>query len=206
MLSVIRAALMVGLLLTARTALASGEGGGESSSSLLDVNLGSAVWNLLWFLLLAIILGKFVWPKVLQGLKAREERIRRDIASAQEANQQAQQTLEQYQRELANAHAEARQIVEQSRKDAEQVRSQLTRQAEEEAERIRQRANEEIQLAKQEALNDLYGEVAGLATDVAAKLLQRSISEEDARQLADQSVEELKRANQSAGASVASRA
>lgn len=180
--------VLTGTSFAAEQAEANGEGG---QGFILDVDPGAAVWNILMFLILLFLLGKFVWPHVLNGLQAREQKIRSEIESAEQANRQAQQTLEEYQQKLAAAHAEARQLVDQARQDAESVRKRMIGETEQEIARMRQRATDQIEQAKQAAVHDLYERSADLAVSIAGKLLQREISEQDARRLIDNSLDEL---------------
>jgi len=58
---------------------------------------------------------------------------------------------------------------------------------------MRQRATDQIEQAKQAAVHDLYDRSADLAVTIAGKLLEREISEQDARRLIDNSLDELER-------------
>lgn len=152
---------------------------------------GSAVWTIILFGLLVFVLGKWVWPHVQSSLDAREKKIRDDISSAEKANAEAQQTLDQYKKQLAEAHAEARKIIDQSRTDAEQLRARRLEETEQELGRLRQRATDDIEQAKEQAISDLYAQAGELATAVASKILQRQITEQDTRTLVEQSLGEL---------------
>ncbi len=159
--------------------------------SLLSPDLGSAVWSVVLFILLLIVLGKFVWPPILKGLIAREQRIRDDLDEAARANKDAKETLAQYESQLAEAQAESRKLIEQARKDADEMRGRMTSETEQQITQMRQRATEEIRLARQEAVQDLYAQTAQLATAVAGKILQRQINADDADRLVEQSLKEL---------------
>ncbi len=58
---------------------------------LLDLSswtaIGSIIWVLIFFAIVVIVLYKAAWKNVLASLKAREERIRKDIADAEAARQ-----------------------------------------------------------------------------------------------------------------------
>ncbi|MAE62227.1 MAG: ATP synthase F0 subunit B [Planctomycetaceae bacterium] len=160
---------------------------------LLDVDSGTFVWTLLLFLILLGVLSKFVWPNILKGLLAREEKQRSDLAAAEQANQTAQQTLAEYQQKLTEAHAEARKLIEHARADADKAGAQRVSEIEAEIGRMRERATDDIKLARQQALQDLYGHAASLATAVAGKVLQREIDDSDTQRLVDESLNELGR-------------
>lgn len=162
---------------------------------LLDVDTFGAVWKLILFLLLLFVLSKYVWPHIFNGLQAREEKIRNDIQEAEKANADAKQTLEQYKQQLAEAHAEARKLVDQARSDGEALRGRMLADAEKEITRFKQRATDDIHQARQQALQELHAHTAELAVAVAEKILQRQIDEKDNRRLVEQSLAELDRLN-----------
>src|SRR5665213_16167 len=103
-------ALLFALTLPAQYALAekigAGEGGpagAEAKPGLLDVNYSQIAWVLILFVILVIILYRTAWKNVLSGLKAREDRIRNDIAQAESARTKAEQTLADYNQQLLTA-------------------------------------------------------------------------------------------------------
>ena len=53
---------------------------------LLQIDIGSAICNLAIFLGVLAILSKFVWPTILGGLQAREDKIHGDLEAAEKAN------------------------------------------------------------------------------------------------------------------------
>ena len=168
-----------------------GGGGGGERPFLLEIDPGAAIWNLLMFLGLLFILGKFVWPHILHGLQAREDRIRDDLRSAEESNARAQATLEEHKRQLDQAHAEARGLIDQARRDAESVRQRMISDTESEIDRMRRRSVNEIEHARHAAVQDLHAHAGHLAVAVASKILQRQVTEEDTARLVDQSLQEM---------------
>lgn len=174
--------------------LLAAEGGGDGGGkSILQPQLGTAVWTFVLFIVLLLFLRKFVWPHIISGLDARESKIRGDIEAAALANEKAKQTLAEYEKKLADTHAETRGLMEQARGDAESLRQRLMADTEEELTRLRQRATQEIQQAKQNAVQELYARSAELATAVASKVLQRQINDADAQGLVEESLTELER-------------
>ncbi len=167
------------------------EGEADSGGGLLDVNALGAVWNLILFLLLFGVLAKFVWPKILDGLQAREEKIRGDLAGAEKARDEAEQIRAEFEQKIADAHAESRKLLDQARADADALRAKLQSETEADIARLRERASDDIDRAKQQALADLYATSADLATAVASKILQRQVSDADTQKLVEQSLAEL---------------
>jgi F-type H+-transporting ATPase subunit b len=165
----------------------------DGGAALLSYDQGTAFWTLVLFVLLLVVLGKLVWPKITAGLDAREGKIRSDILGAESANAQAQQVLAQYQQKLADAAAEARKAIDQARADAEALRAKLVHETEAEIQKLKARATSEINQARNQAVQDLYAKASELSLAVAEKILQRQITETDTTRLIDQSLAELDR-------------
>src|SRR5580704_1328943 len=98
------------LLLFAHPVLAE-EAGAEAKPGLLELNVGQILWVLIIFILLVAILYKAAWKNVLAGLKAREERIRKDISDAEQARLKAEATLRDYTAQLTDAEEKVRDII-----------------------------------------------------------------------------------------------
>jgi len=163
-----------------------------ADGELIDPNIGSAIWVLAIFLIVAIILWRTAWKNVLVGLKAREDRIRKDITDAEAARLKAEDTLKQYDSRLADAEQKVRDILEKAAVDAEKIGTSIRMKAQEEAEEAKERATKEIESAKQTALTEIYEQTANLATSVAEKIIRRNLNPDDQRDLVNQSLQQLK--------------
>jgi F-type H+-transporting ATPase subunit b len=138
----------------------------------------------------AVLIFK-VWPRILGGLTEREEKIKNEIRSAEQARQQANDALEQYQKNLAEARAEAAQMIERTKQEQRRLAEELRAKSEREVTDLKQRAMQDIEGAKRAALAEIYGQMAGLATQVAGKILEREINPDDHRALVDDAVGKL---------------
>ncbi|MCC7145665.1 MAG: F0F1 ATP synthase subunit B [Phycisphaeraceae bacterium] len=145
------------------------------------------------FLLLFSLLVKYAWGPILKGLQERENRIKAVLEEAEASATKAAQTLGQYEVKLAEARAEAMRIIAQGRSDAEQVAGQIKTQAEQEIVNLRQRWQSEIHAAKEQAISDLYAQAASLSTQIAGRILHRTMNEGDHRALVEESLAELNR-------------
>jgi len=153
--------------------------------------LPDALWVLAIFLILLAILYPTAWKNVMAGLKAREERIRKDIADAELARQKAEATLREYNTRLSEAEGRVHEMLDRARADAEKIGTNLRMQAQKESEEIKDRANREIEETKRQALGEIYEHTADLATLVAEKILRRQLTPEDNRELVNQSLDQL---------------
>jgi F-type H+-transporting ATPase subunit b len=153
--------------------------------------LFSFIAALIVFGLVFTFLALKVWPKILSGLDEREGKIRKEIESAEDARRQANEALEEYQKNLAEAKAEAAAMIEKTRAEQAALAAELKAKAEAELTEIRVRATADIEAAKRGALNEIYAEMANLATGVAGKILAREINPDDHRQLVDDALGKL---------------
>lgn len=166
---------------------------GEATSPLYETSQGiiTGIVTIVIFVFLVAILGKYAWGPILTGLKAREEKIRKDIADAEAARAKAQSTLDEYNKQLATAEQKVRDMLSQATKDAENLATQIRARAQQEAEETKERAIKDIDAARDQALSDIYQQTAELATRVAEKIIRRNLNADDQRELVNQSLQEL---------------
>jgi F-type H+-transporting ATPase subunit b len=158
---------------------------------LLSFDFGSAIWNLFIFLLTLLILGVFVWPQILSGLQAREDKIQEDIQGAERANAEAKASLATYQQQLADAQAKIQEMMADARKNADRVGAGIVEQAKADAERQRERALSDIEAAKSVAISQLAGQTSELAMALARQVVGRELNPQDHADLIRQSLERL---------------
>jgi F-type H+-transporting ATPase subunit b len=158
---------------------------------LLQFDAGSAIANIAIFIGVFAILSKVVWPVILDGLKARESKIRTDLESADRANQEAKALLAGYQSKLNEAAAQVQAMLAEARKDGEATGQRIVEEAKAEAERQRVRAIADIETAKKVAIADLAGQTSDLAMQVARKVVGRELKADDHAELIRQSLDRL---------------
>ena len=131
------------------------------------------------FVLLAIILAKFAWGPITDGLDKREFGIAKMIDDAKLAQQQAEAQLRSYEARLAAAAEEARATVAQARLDAEVTRERERAETKALLEKDRQQAKAEIEAAKNVALQQIAEKSVNTAISLASSIVRREIKPED---------------------------
>ncbi|MBO6513716.1 MAG: F0F1 ATP synthase subunit B [Phycisphaerales bacterium] len=180
-----------GLLVTAATAA------DKAASPLATPKEGfwTGVTAIVLFLIVFGLLSTMVWPKIVAGLDERNEKIKGEIAAAEDARHQAKVALDEYEKNLAEARAQAQQMLEETKSQQNELAAQLKAQADAELTEMREKAKADIDAAKKQALNELYSESVNLASVMAGKILQREVSVNDEQRLMDESLAELKTVN-----------
>ena len=181
-------ALTAGVLLSAAPLLASEEGG---QGGPFEGNIGNALWTLVIFGLVVLVLGKFAWKPILGGLQQREDFIRTSLSQAKADREAAESRLKEYSDKLVSARSEASAIVEEARRDSEALKRRFQEETQEEANRTIERARREIKIAQETAVKELYVLTARLTTDVAGKILEREINSADHDRLIRDSIQAL---------------
>ena len=182
------------LLLTAPAAFAAGGGEGDHGGGELNIfagDLGNVLWTLLTLGLAVFILAKYAWNPFLDILQKREDFIRDSLAQAKDDREAAEARLAEYEERLTTARAEASAIVDEGRRDAVVVREREEDKAKEEAEKMLARAKREIDIAKDTAIKDLYALTGKLATDIAAKIVDRELKPADHEKLIHDALDQL---------------
>lgn len=167
----------------------------EAEHGLMDFDLTSAIWTLIIFLVLLAVLYKGAWKNVLAGLKAREDRIRGDIAQAEAARLKAESTLRDYNAQLAKGEARAQEILAKATADAQALAERIKAEADKAAQDRVARATREIEEARVQAVRAVYDQAAELSTQIAEKILRRNLNAADQRDLVAQSLDQAQAIN-----------
>ena len=152
------------------------------------------------FALICFVLMKFVFPLMEQTFRARVDAIEGGIKRAEEAQAEANQLLEQYRAQLAEARTEAARIRDEARADAEGIRQDVLAKAREESDRIIAAGNDQLNAQRESILRQLRTEVGTLAVDLASRIVGESLADEArSRGTVDRFISELDTTGPSAG-------
>jgi F-type H+-transporting ATPase subunit b len=166
----------------------------EEGPGLLSLNLGSILWVMIFFIIVVVVLYKAAWKNVLEGLKKREERIRKDLSDAEAARVKSEATLREYAAQITAAEQKVRDMITGATAEGERIATTLRMQAQQEAEASKERAIKEIETARRQAIQDVYAQAAELSTSIAEKILRRNLNADDQRDLVNQSLQQLQNA------------
>ena len=168
---------------------------GSSSGGIMDSpiipSLGEFIPMLIAFLILMFVLNKFAWPMIIRTLDERAENIEGSLKKAEQAKIDAENVLAEYKAKLADAHKEAAQIVEASRKAGEAARQDVIAKANEDAAAIAARAQAAIETEKRAASAELEAKVADFSVEIAGKLIGEKLSADADAKLIDQYLSEM---------------
>jgi F-type H+-transporting ATPase subunit b len=160
-----------------------------------EVKPGPFIVSILIFIALVVILGKFAWKPIQEGLQNREKAIRDSVEAAKRAKEEADRSTKELEAKIGEAQRQAAQQLAQAKADAQKIADAIRTQAEAESAALKDRTLREIDAAKQQAVSEINTHAAELGTAVARKILQRSVTVEDQQKLVEESLNEMAKKN-----------
>jgi F-type H+-transporting ATPase subunit b len=133
------------------------------------------------FLIVFGLLGKVLLPRISKTLAERTDAIEGGLRRAEEAQEEAKQTLEQYRAQLADARHEAARLREEAKEQGAQLKAELRAEGEAERQRIVETAHAQLDADRQQAITALRAEIGTLAVELASRIVGESL-EDEARQ------------------------
>jgi F-type H+-transporting ATPase subunit b len=186
---------------------AANEAGGEEKGGVNIFNLQEwplGVWTVVVFLVLVVVLRKYAWGPMLEGLQRREQNIHETVEETQRARQEAQRLKNELQAEMDRAAEKVRDLMDQARRDAQHATDEMLGKARVEIQKERERLHREIGMARDQALQQIWTQTAQLATLISAKAIRRQLNSDDHRRLVDEAITELRQAGKERQREVAS--
>ena len=145
-----------------------------ADAGLLDVN-GTLIAEVIAFILLVLILAKWVYPPNSRIATARESKIAAGVRAAEEAEKRLAAVQEQVAQVLTEARDQARDIVARARREAVVEAEEVKAKARADAEALVQRAQLEITAERDRAIQELRNEVGALVVEAASKVIGESL-------------------------------
>ena len=159
--------------------------------SFIGVDFWTALFTLLNFLAVFFVGKRFLWGPVTKMVQERQKEIDDMYSEADTARASAKAMEEEYQGKLSDARATSEQIVRDAVSRGQAREEEIIRQANADASAIMDKAVADIALEKKKAINDAKDEIAGIALEIAGKVVGRQLSDADQTKLVDQFIDEL---------------
>jgi F-type H+-transporting ATPase subunit b len=153
----------------------------DETTNPIGLPWGEVLIAVIAFVVLLLVLGKFVWPQFEKAYAARTKAIEGGIADAESAQREAKEALQQYQAQLAGAREEAAKIREDARAQAQAIRDDMLAQAQADADRIAAAGRAQLEAQRSQIVAELRGDLGRVSVELASKVVGESL-EDEARQ------------------------
>lgn len=157
----------------------------------LNINVFTALFTLVNTVVLFAVLKKFLFHPVMKMIFDRQQEIDDMYTAADNAKQQAQVLLAEYEGKLAEAQSTGDRLVKEAMARGQQRQEEILRQANADADAVRRKAEADIAREKKKALDDAKSEIAGLAVDIAGKVVGHSLDDAGQSALVDKFIDQL---------------
>jgi len=157
---------------------------------------GTVIVELITFLVMLGVLGRYVYPEIVKVAEARQQAIAQQLKDAEEARAKAEAQLAEATEKLNDARKSAQSVIEAATKSAEQLRQELRQKADEDAKRTVENARKQIEAERDQAIRTVRTEVADLVVTATEKVIGETLDATKHRRLIERAIEEVASASQ----------
>ncbi len=137
------------------------------------------------------LIKRFLFKPINEVLEKRRALADKEIKDARSAKEEADGLKVQYETSIADAREEAAAIVSSAQKEAQARADELVKSAQAQVAGIKAKAEADIAQERKKAINEVKDEIGGLAMDIAGKVVEKEIHEDDHRKLIDEFIKNV---------------
>ena len=154
--------------------------------------IADAVWTIIAFVVLLVVLWKLAWKPILVALNARQEHIEKQITDAEHTRKEAERILAEYNKKLENAESQGETIIAAHLDKAERQAKEIIDGAKDKADEMIQKAYADIEKAGNQAGAQFLEKAGELVLRLGQEILGRNIDDRDNQKMIQEAVERLK--------------
>ncbi|MCJ7472235.1 MAG: F0F1 ATP synthase subunit B [Actinobacteria bacterium] len=163
----------------------------EEVLQILNPMTSTIFWSIVVFVILVIVLWKFVLKPVNNMISKRQEEIREKIDTADRKSLEANEYLEEQKKTIDRSRVEAKKIIDEGKEAARKIKEEIENQASEKSKLMLENALIEIRSEKDRSINEVKDEMVDIALSASQKMISKSLSEEDHKKLIEESLKDL---------------
>ena len=138
------------------------------------------------FLLVLWILGKYAWPPVLGYIAERQKKIAGDLEHARQENERAVKLRAELDQELKAIEAKARARIQEAVTEGQRVASEIKAGAQKDVTQRLQRLQGEIEQERDKAMLALKQDMVRMTVEATEKILREKLDEKTQRRLVEE--------------------
>ena len=139
----------------------------------------------------AYLIKKFLFKPIREILEKRRQMADAQLSDAAKAKEEALTMKAEYEENMAQARTKANDILANASRTASAQSEEILQEANRQAKAMKVKAENDIAQERKKAVNEIKDEIGSLAMDIAGKVIEREISEEDHRKLIDEYIENV---------------
>ena len=158
----------------------------------VGINWPGLLTQLISFLILFLLLKKFLYRPVIKMLEDRAEKIKTSLEAADKVMQDAEQTTAANESLMLKAREESQALISESREQAKKIKESELEKSKLQIEIERKRALDEIRSEEDKIINNIRSEFSGLAISAAEKIIEREVNENNHKEIIQLFLEKAK--------------
>ena len=158
----------------------------------VGINWPGLLTQLISFLILFLLLKKFLYRPVIKMLEDRAEKIKTSLEAADKVKQEAEQTIAANESLMLKAREESQALISESREQAKKIKESELEKSKLQIEIERKRALDEIRSEEDKIINNIRSEFSGLAISAAEKIIEREVNENNHKEIIQLFLEKAK--------------
>lgn len=160
---------------------------------LVTPNVGTIFWMVIIFAIVAVVLKKFAWKPLLNGLYEREESIENALNAARNAREEMARLIAGNEELMAQAKKEKDAIMRDAMVLKEGIIAEAKEKATSETQKSIESARQQIQQEKQMAINEMKKQMAEISLMIAEKVIRKEMSgNKQQQEMIDNLLDEIK--------------
>lgn len=144
----------------------------------LGINLGTLILQILSFIIVLVVLRRWVYGPVLNMLENRRQMVAQSAEDARIASEARANAEKEAEKIIADAQTKSADLVREATERAEQVEREIRAEAEGEAAKAREAALAEIDVERDRILGEVRSQVAALSIAAAQRLIGEALDEQ----------------------------
>ena len=163
----------------------------EEVLQILNPMTSTIFWSIIVFVILVIVLWKFVLKPVNNMITKRQEEIRGKIDEADRKSLEASSYLEDNKKSIPQARLEEKKIFDEGKEAARKIKDEIESRASDKSKLMLEGALAEIRIEKDRSINEVRDEMVDIALSASQKMISKSLSAEDHKKLIEESLKDL---------------
>ena len=160
---------------------------------LVTPGFGMIFWSTLTFMVVLLVLSKFVWKPIMGALKTREASIEDALQAAELAREEMEKLTADNEKLMAEARSEREQVLKEATIIANRMKDEAKEDAAKAGDKIIEEARLTINAEKQAAIREIKNQVADLSMQISERLLKKNLSKDkDQKNLINAYIKALK--------------
>jgi len=158
----------------------------------LGINLPLLIAFVINFIILLVMLGKFLYKPVLKMLDERAQRIKESMEWAESTKQEYEQAKVEVQKQIEKGRQEAQAIIAQALQKGEGLREEARKEAAEQAKTIVEKARVELEAERDKMVEDLRKEFVSLLVLASEKVIRQTLDKEKQSRLIEEALDQVR--------------